>query len=808
MATAAVRKFISINPKRGTTPFGKQIRAQTVAYNRLGGTLTGIGQNLANIVNMMEFQKEFLSDNFLERKKEQDEEVDKKLDMRTATAKKKKKEEDLEDDLEAEEQQEGLDEDEANEEGVKKAKQTPKKELSWMEEFLKPFAPIAGFLGSLLQGFVAYKFFKFLGDKKQNETIKTLLKFFGAMGKMVFKLVSWGMDNVLTGVGNIFGDKDPGQTNFEKAFEAMFGVFKIIGGMASFWLASRMMMPWKLLSDVKAMKNIGKALTKGEMPDKPPKPPKPKTRRFKNIGDRVRTMRRKLQVKAGRTIQNVKKFGKNALKTGKDLWKKGKGLWKGIKNRLGQAGQTGKGLFGRLKDFAGKKIQQTKNLVSEGVEWAGKQGQKFGQWADDFGKSFSKRLNGIVAGIKEKAATWAKKLGDIVELAKNPKLLGEKVKNMLKGSMDDLVKKNKTVAKIMGMVKDPKKAGKAIKGLLKGAKNNKNILKLKEGLKAAKAAKIGGVDAVIAAVMGLLDYTVFQESPINAIINAMGGLVGYTAGFAIGAPFGGAPGFITGMAGAMVGDFIASKLLQGLAQTGLAKIKDPIMDDGRMLVRDPFGGGEEEEKEEIKDETPTTNNQTTVIQRNEPGIINELQSGERHRISNALYRARVAAGISNNDWDGNPAYEGDIDLVLEYPNNYILESGRIKAPARDSEVDDTLTAEEVTTGEDLSMNNEDSPYDFSRGGVVPWIEQNKRIQALLDSPMGEKIEDFAINTKDKLGGILSKIGKPFRRKTKKKTITNIIVARQQIYIPGQSVQTPAPTVVYGQPSPLLSDKLK
>ncbi len=279
--------------------------------------------------------------------------------------------------------------------------------------------------------------------------------------------------------------------------------------------------------------------------------------------------------------------------------------------------------------------------------------------------------------------------------------------------------------------------------------------------------------------------------------------------FCIGSPFGGAPGFITGMAGAMVGDFIASKLLQGLAKTGLAKIKDPIMDDGRMLVRDPFGGGdEEEEKEEIKDETPKTNNQTTVIQRNEPAIMTELQSGERHRISNALYRARIAAGLSNNDWDGNPAYEGDIDLILENPNNYILESGRVKAPARDSEVDDALSENEVTTGEDLSMNNEDSPYDFSRGGVVPWIEQNKRIQALLDSPMGEKIEDFAINTKDKLGGILSKIGKPFRRKPKKKTITNIIVARQQIYIPGQSVQAPAPTVVYGQSSPLLSDKMK
>ena len=105
------------------------------------------------------------------------------------------------------------------------------------------------------------------------------------MGKMVFKLVSWGMDNVLTGVGNIFGDKDPGQTNFEKAFEAMFGVFKIIGGMASFWLASRMLMPWKLLSDVKAMRLLGSALTIAEKPQPAPptgNKPKIKNRKFKS----------------------------------------------------------------------------------------------------------------------------------------------------------------------------------------------------------------------------------------------------------------------------------------------------------------------------------------------------------------------------------------------------------------------------------------------------------------------------------------------------------------------------------------------
>ena len=87
--------------------------------------------------------------------------------------------------------------------------------------------------------------------------------------------------------------------------------------------------------------------------------------------------------------------------------------------------------------------------------------------------------------------------------------------------------------------------------------------------------------------MGLLDYLVFKESPINAILRAVGGLLGYTAGFAVGAPFGGVPGFITGMAGAFVGEKAAMLLAKLLAKSPLGNIKDPIANDGRMLVRDP-----------------------------------------------------------------------------------------------------------------------------------------------------------------------------------------------------------------------------
>ena len=102
--------------------------------------------------------------------------------------------------------------------------------------------------------------------------------------------------------------------------------------------------------------------------------------------------------------------------------------------------------------------------------------------------------------------------------------------------------------------------------------------------------------------MGVIDYTAFGESPINAVLRAAGALVGYTAGFAIGAPFGGVPGFITGMAGSWVGEKAADVIAAGLSKTDLGKTPDPIMDDGRMLVRNPFSGqGEGERMDNIQE---------------------------------------------------------------------------------------------------------------------------------------------------------------------------------------------------------------
>jgi len=259
------------------------------------------------------------------------------------------------------------------------------------------------------------------------------------------------------------------------------------------------------------------------------------------------TVKRIQNAKPLQTIQNLtKKINLNPFK-GMNLGQKAGNLWKGAKE-LGKKALTG------LDDFAKKQMANVDN---------------------------------IIGGIKARGAKWAQQIGGALDNM-NPMKLGEKVKGLLKGQIDDILKKNDFIKQLKKLKNlNPKDAAKNIKKLLEGAKRNKNILKLRQGLKAAKAAKIGGVDAVIAAIMGVLDYAVFKESPINAILRAIGGLLGYTAGFAIGAPFGGAPGFITGMAGAFVGEWASKKIAQGLATTKLGSIPDPIMNDGRMLVRDP-----------------------------------------------------------------------------------------------------------------------------------------------------------------------------------------------------------------------------
>ena len=289
------------------------------------------------------------------------------------------------------------------------------------------------------------------------------------------------------------------------------------------------------------------------------------------------------------TIKTIRESGVGR-KVG-DVINRGKNIWSKIRT----PGKTAGNILGGIRNWGARKWKGA-------VEFGSKKWKQLTSWADDIAKNATKWTDEIVQGGLEKAKRWRKQLGDIAEMVRNPMKLVEKVKGMIGGKMDKMVKNNDIIKQVMELKKNPKKAVDGIKKFVKQVGKNKNVLKTRKVLQKAAKLKIAGIDAVLAALMGIIDYTAFGESPINAVLRAAGALVGYTAGFAIGAPFGGVPGFITGMAGSWVGEKAADVIAAGLSKTDLGKTPDPWMDDGRMLVRDPFGGqGEGERMDNIQE---------------------------------------------------------------------------------------------------------------------------------------------------------------------------------------------------------------
>ena len=257
----------------------------------------------------------------------------------------------------------------------------------------------------------------------------------------------------------------------------------------------------------------------------------------------------------------------------------------------------------------------------------------------------------------------------------------------------DILKQNDLIKKLKNL--NPKDAAKNIRKILKGAAKNKNILKLRQGLKAAKAAKIGGVDTVIAAVMGLLDYLVFKESPINAILRAVGGLLGYTAGFAVGAPFGGVPGFITGMAGAFVGEKAAMLLAKVLAKSPLGSIKDPIADDGRMLVRDP-------DNEQMNEEIGAEQSEYVAKEfKQGDETLTDLKIGDKN-------------GVDTSTLETEASYEGTINKTYTQEEADQLKSSVEEQNKAFDDFDAEL--EELMQGDGVSSDDTTNDIAYKNGG--------------------------------------------------------------------------------------------
>jgi hypothetical protein len=643
---ATIRKFVTIKPKFGSDDLGKQYKSQMFAFNRLGVVLTDIGLLTKEFKEVVTTYTDSVTA-FQEREREVTEKEHKhKVDIIEAQEDMLGKKKGLQQDKLAEEKQEGLSNKQEEKTGEEEAKKEKKGKFGWLKNLLSPMKMLMGGLVKLVAPFLALGVLDWLSKPENLQKIKTLLKFFKGIWDLARWFTKWGMTQVLDGLTKVFGN-DPNKNAVENGLDKVFGVLQIVAGLASIFIGSRILMPWKLIGDFKAMRKIGEAFRKGTSPrsrgggggggsrDRSGRRLTARERYKRRFGDRAarrrfgRGGRRGLRGVAGALCPNPldllpagaddatkKAVAQNAdevvKKTGVEIAEQSS---KKVATEAAEEVATSKGVMGALGDLFGKGQRLAGRAVDATVSGAKAVGsftvgafQNLNKWFAEGGERLIGGVKSLGQGIWDFGAKAGKAIGDVAELAKNPAALRDKAMAKVKDFVGPLLEKNPIGKQVKDLANSPPKGPlggikmdkikDSIGGALKAGFQNPGFKNMREFLKAAKAnAKIGGIDKIVALVMALMDYGMFGESPINALLKATGGLLGYSAGFAIGAPFGGVPGFITGMAGGFAGEWAAEQLLKLLYKIPwLAETDDPIakMIGGdfaqRKLIRDPDGG--------------------------------------------------------------------------------------------------------------------------------------------------------------------------------------------------------------------------
>ena len=243
--------------------------------------------------------------------------------------------------------------------------------------------------------------------------------------------------------------------------------------------------------------------------------------------------------------------------------------------------------------FVSKKASQVKGAVTGA--WG-----KLGNTLKEATKNLGKYLDDISGPLKKAGQSIGDKMKAGLDKM-NPMKAIEKLKGKIKPVIQEMLEKNPFVKKIMSWISSKGKgAVNWVLGNLKKIAGNPKLKNLADGLKKSKGSTkaLGPVDKIITALMTLIDYVKFGESPINAILKGLGGLVGYGLGFtaaqaAIPVP---GSGFLGGIAGSVLGEIIAHQSLKLLAKaTPLDEMEDPVMGKediaagkpARMLLRNP-----------------------------------------------------------------------------------------------------------------------------------------------------------------------------------------------------------------------------
>ena len=841
---ATLREYISVKPPSGNSAQVKAMRPLLVSQNRLGGAVTYFGQQIKDLSEIMSVHADVSSALVTEEKTLLDEEHEHRKELiKPLTPISPLVDQGRKNDKAAEDAQEDDDEDEDSKDVGEQIAEKEEKKLTWWQRLLKGFAPIVNFISNAFTAFVAYKAFDWLSDPNNQKNAKTVLKGLGAIVGAAAKIAGFGVFQVMEGVTKVFGT-NPDSKGIGKVFDKLFGVLQIFGGLGSLWAASRLLMPWKLVGDYKKMKKLGDTLGKIKKFFQR-KPNVPKVTQGKGGKVKGKPKAKITGSKVG-IVDRAKQFGKKKLSQVKNLKNnvvtKVKGIPKTISKIKGNVtnmgkniGNFGKNVFAKGKNFLGKAksfgmdaIAKGKNIYKGASEWASKNVGRMKNLAKKAGQ-------GVFDWGKKQGAKIAK----LKDMVKNPQQMFKPVMERIKSTIKPIIEKNPNIKKVLNL-KNAKTGLKNAKNFalknVKIAMKSKEMANLAKFLKEAKGrVKIGGIDKVVAAVLGLIDYGM-GESPINAIVSATSGLLGYAAGTAIGAPFGGFPGIITGAAGGMAGEWVGSQLLRGMGKMPVFKkyteIEDPLANalglSPRPILRDP-----DVEKKKKKREAFLANPHVQEMMARKDKKFDDPLGLDKKSIYLTHLKPEAPGPYSTNELKIMAA-NGD-EAAIEYINmkNKIADStpGHVeytKTSTLTNNKGEKIVSTEsydsremaagglVTPNQDTSKkikgkptvwnnlytemvnnikNKESTKVQPMTSMVKPMVDPKVTPKQLATSPTS------AIN--NKVSTLTNSSEEKVQRSKESTTNTRIMVMRQQII---RSVQAPPPKVINASksPSPLIT----
>ena len=257
---ATLRKYISVKaPSTGQDDLGKAIKTEVFSKNRLGGAVSYLGIAVQDFKEIAKVHTEFELD-ALQREKEIDEKEHKhKVSIIEAQedilGRKKGRAKDKASEALQEKQKAPA---QKKKDGEKLAKKE-KGKFGFLKNLLSPLNSLGAMLMKVLAPLLTMKLLEWVSKEENREALKKVFGFVSAIWKFSRALAGLGIDLVMKGITNIFGESE--KTGVARIFEQMFGVLQLVGGLAALWAASRVLMPWKLIGDVKFMRGLGKAVS-------------------------------------------------------------------------------------------------------------------------------------------------------------------------------------------------------------------------------------------------------------------------------------------------------------------------------------------------------------------------------------------------------------------------------------------------------------------------------------------------------------------------------------------------------------------